>query len=72
MTKTARLIGKNVAKYREGLGISQSELGRRAGLSHGFISLIEAGERDVSLKTLEIVSAVLEVTVNKLTKEEER
>lgn len=38
-------IGDRVRKAREALGITQNELGRRAGLKTGYVSRIESGDR---------------------------
>ena len=42
-------FGANVRQLREGLGISQEELGFRTGLHRTYISLVERGKRSVSL-----------------------
>jgi ribosome-binding protein aMBF1 (putative translation factor) len=46
-------IGKLVASRREELGLSQRELGKRAGISHTVISRLESGQQVPSPKTLE-------------------
>jgi DNA-binding XRE family transcriptional regulator len=49
----ASSIGKFVAWRREELGLSQRELGKRAGVSHTVISRLESGQQVPSPKTLE-------------------
>jgi DNA-binding XRE family transcriptional regulator len=49
----ASSIGKFVAWRREDLGLSQRELGKRAGISHTVISRLESGQQVPSPKTLE-------------------
>jgi DNA-binding XRE family transcriptional regulator len=46
-------IGRLVASRREELGLSQRELGKRAGISHTVISRLESGQQVPSPKTLE-------------------
>jgi HTH-type transcriptional regulator / antitoxin HipB len=52
-------IAKLVASRRESLGLSQRELGKRAGISHTVISRIEGGEHSPSPKTLERLADAL-------------
>jgi DNA-binding XRE family transcriptional regulator len=52
-------IAKLVAARREALGLSQRELGKRAGISHTVISRIEGGEHSPSPKTLERLAEAL-------------
>jgi transcriptional regulator with XRE-family HTH domain len=71
-----RIIGKRlleavclaVSKQRERLGISQEELGHRAGLHRTYISDIERGARNPSLKTLSRLADGLEVSTSQLIK----
>ena len=55
----APAIAKLVASRREALGLSQRELGKRAGISHTVISRIEGGEHSPSPKTLERLADAL-------------
>ena len=55
----APAIAKLVATRREALGLSQRELGKRAGISHTVISRIEGGEHSPSPKTLERLADAL-------------
>lgn len=52
-------IAKLVASRREAMGLSQRELGKRAGISHTVISRIEGGEHSPSPKTLERLADAL-------------
>jgi transcriptional regulator with XRE-family HTH domain len=51
-------IGKNIKELRLANQLTQSELARRAGLTKGFISLLERNKCSVSLETLVQVLAV--------------
>ncbi len=55
----APAIAKLVATRREALGLSQRELGKRAGISHTVISRIEGGDHSPSPKTLERLADAL-------------
>ena len=45
-------LGLNIRRLREAMGISQEELGYRAGLHRTYIGSIERGERNVALLNL--------------------
>ena len=74
--KTKRLKGnplliavcRSVHERREQLGISQEELAHRAGLHRTYISDIERGARNPSLKTLSRLADALELATSDLIK----
>lgn len=45
-------FGQEVRELRKKHNWSQAELGRRSGVSHGFISRVESGERDAKKETV--------------------
>jgi len=47
-----KLLGGNVRKRRQGLGLSQEDLADRAGLHRTYLGGIERGERNVGLLNL--------------------
>lgn len=49
----------NLKAIREGLGLSQSELARRAGKQHSFICDLERGRRSPTMKTFFAISSAL-------------
>ncbi len=57
---------KVVQERREQLGISQEELAHRAGLHRTYISDIERGSRNVSLRSLIRLATALELTASSL------
>jgi transcriptional regulator with XRE-family HTH domain len=61
-------VCKAVYERRETLGISQEELASRAGLHRTYISDIERGARNPSLKTLSRLADGLEITTSQLIK----
>ena len=59
-------IGRQVQKYRKGLGLSVNDLGQATGLSAGMISKLENGLTSPSLTTLKAVSTALNVPLTAL------
>jgi len=66
-------IGGRIKRARIHLGLTQSELGERLStpLTATAISLYEKGEREVSLKVLEEIAKILDVSLQFLTLDEE-
>ncbi|MDW8006449.1 MAG: helix-turn-helix transcriptional regulator [Thermomicrobium sp.] len=56
---TVTLFGAELRALRESRGLSQSALGRRAGLDHSFISRLEAGGRQASREVVERIARAL-------------
>lgn len=56
-----RLFGERVREFRSRLGISQEELGDRAGLDRTYVSSIERGRRNVALENICRLATALEV-----------
>jgi len=61
-TSQRRQFGQNLAAERKKAGLSQEELGDRAGLHRTEVSLIERGKREPRLETLLKLARGLEVT----------
>ncbi len=59
-------FGTAVKAWRGRLGISQEELAERSGLHRTYISDVERGARNVSLKSIEKLADALEVSVSTL------
>ena len=55
-------FGSVIRDYRKRLGISQEELGFRAGLHRTYITDIERGVRNISLKSVASLSKALEIS----------
>ncbi len=60
------LFGKAVREKRVFLGISQEELGDRAGLHRTYISDVERGARNVSLGSIDKLATALEISISTL------
>lgn len=61
-------ISKAIRERRVGLGVSQEELGNRADLHRTYISDIEAGRRNLSLRSLFRLATGLGLSVSELLK----
>lgn len=63
-------FGENMRKRRLAMDISQEELSFRAGLHRNYISDVERGTRNVSLKAMEKIARGLDTSLYKLLKED--
>ena len=54
-------IGKTIASFREKWGIEQKDLAKAIGVSKGYISLIESGNRQPNTKLLTKIADYFEV-----------
>ena len=61
VARAPKQIGAIIRRNRKRLGLSQSELGERAGLRQETISLIETGNPATRLDTILAVLAVLDL-----------
>ncbi|WFF72970.1 helix-turn-helix transcriptional regulator [Proteiniclasticum sp. QWL-01] len=59
-------IGANIKSIRQHKNISQRKLAERAGISNTYLSDIEVGRTNPSLKTLEKIAAALEMEIKEL------
>jgi transcriptional regulator with XRE-family HTH domain len=63
--------GQQIRRYRMAAGLTSAELAARAGMSRGYLSVLENGIRDSpSAKILSRVAAVLGVSVQDLLDEQ--
>lgn len=59
------LVGRNIAKARKRLNLTQAELAKQLRCSDNFVALLETGGRAPSFETLAKLSKVLRVNVQK-------
>lgn len=59
-------VGANIKSIRQHKNISQRKLAERAGISNTYLSDIEVGRTNPSLKTLEKIAAALEMEIKEL------
>lgn len=60
------IIAANVKRLRLGLGISQEELSHVCGYHRTYVGMIERGERNISIATLEALAGALGVAPQRL------
>lgn len=65
-----KLVGENVRRYRQSVGITQAELAARMGVDRAYISGLELGERNPTVLTLWHVAMALEVPLHKFLQED--
>ena len=61
-------LGLNVRRQREAKQFTQENLAERAGLDPTYISGIERGKRNVSLRNIKVIADALDTTISELTK----
>ena len=60
-------FGKRVRERRVATGLSQEKFAAKCGLDRTYISGIERGQRNVSLRNIEIIAVALDTSVSELT-----
>jgi transcriptional regulator with XRE-family HTH domain len=55
------IIGRNVMAIRKLRGLTQEELGKKAGLHKSYIGFVERGERNLSVETIDLIAKALEI-----------
>ncbi len=68
ITSTRKRFGKKLRELRKQIGISQEELGFRAGLHRTYIGSIERGEQNMSIQGVEKLAKAIGVSVGELMK----
>jgi transcriptional regulator with XRE-family HTH domain len=66
-TTSQQKLGKKVRELRTGANLSQERLGEITGLDRTYISGIERGVRNPSLKSLHKLSKALKISISDLT-----
>jgi transcriptional regulator with XRE-family HTH domain len=62
----SKTVGQRVRTYRKRAGLSQEELAEKAGLHSTYISIVERGEKNVTLRIVYQISAALGVPLDEL------
>ena len=60
------ILAENIKTFRSEKGLSQEALAEHCGLHRTYIGSVERQERNVTLNTLEVLSAALGVSVQEL------
>jgi transcriptional regulator with XRE-family HTH domain len=56
-----RIMGRNLRAHREAQGISQEAFGTVLGFHRTYVGGLERGERNLTLKNVERIAAILDV-----------
>jgi len=56
-----KILGRNVRRVREGLGASQEEIAFKAGLNRAYLSDVERGERNPTVRVVGRLAKALAV-----------
>lgn len=59
-------LGKRIQEERFNQGISQEELNSRANVSKNYVGMLERGEINVTMVTLERIAKALNISIKKL------
>lgn len=67
LTKQLQIsIGKKVRQEREKMGLSQEELGKLAKVHRTYVGMVERGEKNVTIHSLQIFATALGLQVRDL------
>lgn len=66
MSLLLKKIGENIKKYREIKAMTQEELSSICGLHRNYLSSIENGQRNLSIKSLEKIAIGLNIKPERL------
>ncbi len=61
------ILGQNIAKFRKAKNLSQEKLAELVDLSREYITRVERGQKNISLKKLFAITDALEVNFYDLT-----
>lgn len=61
-------FGNKVRERRIALGLSQEELGERAGVHRTYVGMIERAEKNITLENIEKIAKALRISIDKLMK----
>lgn len=59
-------LGKKIRKLREEQGYSQESFAHECNLDRTYISSIERGKRNVSLRNIKVIATTLGITISEL------
>lgn len=65
----ARRFGTRLRERRIALGMSQEAFAHAAGLDRTYVSGIERGKRNVSLRNIEVLAQALGISISELTED---
>ena len=66
MSDIAKTVGQRIRNYRTAKGLSQEKLAEFSGCHHTYIGQIERGEKNVTIESIEKISAALNISLSTL------
>jgi transcriptional regulator with XRE-family HTH domain len=66
MKELNKRVAMRLKRLREERGLTQEQLAKRSGMSHGYLARLEIGMHDPSLSTLAKLAKALKVPVGEL------
>ena len=66
MSEIAKTVGQRIRNYRTRQGLSQEKLAEMSGCRPTYIGLVERGEKNATLESIEKIAAALNVSLSKL------
>ena len=66
MNDLFQLLGKRIKEERKKRGLTQEKLAELSGVSNTFISFIESGNKNASLKTIKKIADVFQISLSDL------
>ena len=64
--KVKEIIGRNIRRHREGLGIRQGALAQQLSITPSALSQIETGKTDISVNRIEQIAGALKLSFYEL------
>lgn len=65
--ETLKQLGLNIQHERKKLSLSQEKLAEKANIHRTYIGMVERGEKNISILSLEKIANALDVSLTKLT-----
>ncbi len=65
----AVLVGRNIQRFRKNAGMTQAQLAEKINVSTAFVSRMERGEKGASVKVLDALVEVFQVSYDALMRE---
>lgn len=66
MKDIKHFVGDRIRDLRKQKGLSQEDLGWKAGLHNTYVGAVERGEKNCSIETLEKIAKALEIEIREL------
>ena len=66
MSDIAKIIGQRIRNYRTQKGLSQEKLAELAGCHPTYIGLLERGEKNATLESVEKIASALDISLSEL------